>query len=511
MDVSALAEWGVPLISFQVIDTFSIRREGVFFGELRGRMKRQKLMLAAGALPVAVFSMFLWLLAPAPAVRADMLTIDAATIAAHGEHTGTVNTAAVVVQIDEQRSIVRWVDFTAPISGVTALQLSGLNATIAETSFGPAVCAIEGVGCPADNCFCDPDNFWAYNFWDGEAWQGYPVGASASEVSENGTVEGWRWGAFGSAQTSADRSIAAASALEWLRSQQNPTTGGYGDSMSGAIEVLLALGANHEHPESWKPTDGMRALDTYLLPRAREFSRSNVAAAGKLAVASAAADACRPARMMKPSAYLGDTGGAYSADAGFAVWGILGAAALGEEIPTSAVEALLALQGEEGGWEWQAGFGADTNTTALAIQALIAAGEDAASPAVAGALTFLASAQTDSGGFVYDPKTSEYGADANSTAYAIQAITAAGGDPSGDDWSRDGFTPIRFLLGLQLADGSFEWQSNTGGNLVATAQAVPALLGQSYPVTVRELEFCADRRLRLAREAATGATTETQP
>ena len=47
---------------------------------------------------------------------------------------------------------------------------------------------------------------------------------------------------------------------------------------------------------------------------------------------------------------------------------------------------------------------------------------------------------------------------------------------------------MRFLLGLQLADGSFEWQPNTGSNLMATAQAVPAVLGQPYPVTVRDLD-----------------------
>jgi hypothetical protein len=70
---------------------------------------------------------------------------------------------------------------------------------------------------------------------------------------------------------------------------------------------------------------------------------------------------------------------------------------------------------------------------------------------------------------------------------------------------------VRFLLGLQLADGSFEWQPNTGSNLMATAQAVPALLGQPYPVAVRDLEFCADRALRLARQAATGANSESQP
>src|SRR5690606_31808910 len=130
--------------------------------------------------------------------------------------------------------------------GLAMLEATGLDLAVAETSFGPAVCAIEGIGCPADNCFCNTDEFWGYNFWDGTAWQGYPMGASSSEISVTGAIEGWRWGAFGSAQAPADQAIAAAGALEWLRSQQDPTTGGFGDSTGGAVEVLMALGANHE-------------------------------------------------------------------------------------------------------------------------------------------------------------------------------------------------------------------------------------------------------------------------
>lgn len=473
-------------------------------------MKRTILALAMGVIPLVLVVGALWTLTPTPAAAASS-GVRMATLAAHGEHTGTVNTAAVVVQLDDRRSVVQWVDFTAPMSGIAALELAGLDVTIGETSFGPAVCAIEGVGCPADNCFCNADLFWGYNFWDGAAWQGYPVGASTSEISATGAIEGWRWGAFGSAQTTPEQAIAAAGALEWLRGQQNPTTGGYGDSMSGAIEVLFALGANHERPESWKPVDGLRALDAYLLPRARAYSRDNVAAAGKLAVAAAAADACRPARTVKPSFYYSETLGAYSADAGFNAWGILGAAALGEAIPANAVTALLDQQDAVGGWEWQAGFGADTNTTAVVVQALIAAGQPVSATAIVDALAFLKTAQVASGGFVYDPRTPDYGADANSTAYVIQALLAAGEDPASAAWAVDGLTPVRFLLGLQLADGSFEWQPNTGSNLMATAQVVPALLGQAYPLAVRELEFCADRARRLAREAATGATSETQP
>ena len=491
-------------------------------------MKRHIYLAAVGTIPVALVVAVLWLLSPVASAQAFHVVHDTATIAAHGEHTGTVSTAAVVVQLDDQRSIVRWVDFTDTVSGLAMLEATGLDLAVAETSFGPAVCAIEDIGCPADNCFCNTDEFWGYNFWDGTAWQGYPVGASSSEISMTGAIEGWRWGAFGSAQTPADQAIAAASALEWLRSQQDPTTGGFGDSAGGAVEVLMALGANHEDAATWKPSDGRRALDNYLLLRATRFSRDNVAAAGKLAIGAAAADACRTNRSVSPSFYFSDTLGAYSPDSGFNAWGILGAAAISETIPAAAVDALLAQQQEDGGWEWQSGFGADTNTTAVAIQALIAAGQPVSATAIVDALAFLKSAQVETGGIAYDPKTPEYGADANSTAYAIQAIVAAGGDPAGEEWAVDGLTPVRFLIGLQLADGSFEWQANTGSNLLATAQAVPALLGQPYPAAVRELEACAARRVRLASEAAAceppaagdtagacampaGANTEAQP
>lgn len=464
-------------------------------------MKRLTFLLSITTLlPVAIISTALWLLSPATAIFAVTHAADQAVILASEAHTPTANTAAILVQFDDRRSVVREVTFDAAISGLEALQASGLDVTVAETSFGPAVCAIEGVGCPADDCFCNPDQFWNYSFWDGEAWQSYPVGAASSVISQTGAIEGWRWGSFGSVQTPPDRTLAAARALAWLRTQQDPETGGFGESFSSAVEVLMALGANHEQPETWQPLDGQRSLAAYLLPRARSFSLSGAAAAGKLAVAFATADACRPARTVKPSFHYSETLGAYAPDSGPNAWAILGAVAVSETVPAGAVEALKAQQQEDGGWEWQAGFGTDTNTTALAIQALIAAGEPADSPAIAQALAFLAGAQQENAGFVYDPKTPEYGADANSTAYVIQALLAAGEDPAGESWTKNGVTPFDFLLSLQLPDGSFEWQPETGPNLLATAQAVPALLGHTHPIAVRELEFCADRRLRLLLE-----------
>ena len=362
--------------------------------------------------------------------------------------------------------------------------------TVANTDFGPAVCAIEDVGCPANNCFCNPDQFWNYNFWDGSTWQGYPVGASQSVISTTGAIEGWRWGAFGSAQLPAAQAIAAASALEWLRGQQDATAGGFGGSLGGAVEVMMALGANDEKISAWAPQDGSRTLADFVRLRATRYSRNGVAEAGKLAVAAAAAGGCRTVRSVQPSFYFSNTLGTFHPDSGFNAWAILGTVALSQTIPVTAADALAAQMLPNGGWEWQAGFGPDTNTTAIALQALIAAGRAITSTEVTSGLAFLKSAQQPDGGFTYDPAKPEQGSDANSTAYAVQAIAAGGQNPTDESWIADGNTPITYLLSLQLPDGSLEWQPGTGANLLATAQAVPALLGRPYPLAIREMESC---------------------
>jgi hypothetical protein len=87
------------------------------------------------------------------------------------------NQATVIVQFDDQARVVRSIEFTAPISGLTALQWSGLHVVYSGTRFGPAVCSIEGVGCPATDCFCNAGKYWGYNYWDGDSRQGYAVGA----------------------------------------------------------------------------------------------------------------------------------------------------------------------------------------------------------------------------------------------------------------------------------------------------------------------------------------------
>jgi hypothetical protein len=399
---------------------------------------------------------------------------------------GEEKTATVVVQ-DAGGAIVREITFTESITGLAALDATGLEFATTETQFGPAVCSIEETGCPSDNCFCNSDEFWGYNLSDGAAWQSWPEGAATATLTQTNAIDGWRWGVF-EAPMVTPQVVQVLPALDWVLAQQSPKTGGYVNA-GGSVEAAMALGANGLTAAEWQVEGGARSLADYLRVRQGKFSRESVAAAGKLAVALAASNACFARNALTPNDWLESDDAAYSADNGANAWAILGAAAISDTVPTAAIETLVAAALPDGGWEWQAGFGADTNTTALAIQALIATGTPVSDTVVLDALDFLKSAQQENGGFSYD-QAGEFGSDANSTAYVLQAIAAAGQNPLSDEWLVDGVSAVDFLVGLQLEDGSVEWQAESGSNLLATQQFVPALLGQAYPLAIAEKVTC---------------------
>lgn len=398
------------------------------------------------------------------------------------------NQGNVVVQFDDNARVVRGFEFSTPISGLRALELSGLAVITAATSFGPAVCSIEGVGCPATACFCQAQRFWSYSYWDGQAWQSYPVGADSSVISQTGALEGWRWGEFGASQTPVTPTLAGGKALAWLQTRQVITNGGYG-GVGASVEALLTIGANHVDGADWRGDANNPSLADYITVNGGVYARANPAAAGKLAVAIAAADACLPVGAWTPQGHYSPTLGAYSKQSGPNAWAILGAVALSETVPTPAITYLQQQEQPSGGWEWAPGWGADTNATALALQALIATGEPISASAVVSGLAFLDAAQQTDGGFAYDPAPGAIG-DANSTSYVVQALIAAGDSPTGPRWTISNTNPISYLLNLQLPDGSLQWQPNTGTNLFATQQAIPALLGQPYPIGRHPVQSC---------------------
>jgi hypothetical protein len=124
------------------------------------------------------------------------------------------------------------------------------------------------------------------------------------------------------------------------------------------------------------------------------------------------------------------------------------------------------------------------------VQALIAAGEASDSDAVTLALAYYKEIQNEDGGWPYQ-NPSDYGTatDANSTAVTIQAIIAAGQDPAGAGWTTgEGNTPDAALAALQNESGAFAWQAAIpDDNLLATVQALPAVAGKAFPLATMDV------------------------
>jgi hypothetical protein len=416
------------------------------------------------------------LAAPAAAATDTTVTDIAAPVGAQ---------ATLLVQLDDVRTQVRSVTVTAPISGLALLQQSGLAVETADFSWGTAVCSIAGVGCPADDCFCGGDTFWNYAYWNGDSWQGYEVGPAQSVISQTGALEGWRWGTFEGATVDPARVLAAQAAQSYLRAQQVITDGSYAGNASSSVESLLALGSNQPEGALLRAAPEMPSLLDFVQAHAAAYSRESVAGAGKLSVALAATATCWPADALTPAAYYSPTLGSLATDAGPLAWGLLGSAALEEPIAADSVAYLTALALPEGGWEWSPGWGADSNSTALALQALVAAGVPVTTTEVISGLAFLQEVQTPSGGFPYSAGGE---ADANSTAYGVQALIAVGQDSA--TWQQADGGPVDYLMAQQGADGGIAWQAAQPANVAATQQALPALLGLPYPLRRAALPPC---------------------
>ncbi|MEU9580827.1 prenyltransferase/squalene oxidase repeat-containing protein [Streptomyces chilikensis] len=119
-----------------------------------------------------------------------------------------------------------------------------------------------------------------------------------------------------------------------------------------------------------------------------------------------------------------------------------------------------------------AGTTVDSNSTAAAVQALAAlGGHDAA---VGRAVDWLVSVQNEDGGWGYNPGTPS---DANSTSVVIGALAAAGEEPART--VKGGKSPLDALLTFALpcegeGAGAFAYQPDKSGELLANADATAA-------------------------------------
>ena len=280
---------------------------------------------------------------------------------------------------------------------------------------------------------------------------------------------------------------AASKALAWLKTQQNDD-GGFGtgfapgSAVGPAADAIVAIASAGQDASAWT-MNGVSPID-YLRV---QVGAGQVRLPGEIAktILALAASGQDP-RAFGGRNLIADLKGRLDASTGVfsasmydQALAILALSHAGEAVPDAAVSVLLDAQTVEGGWAFDAqtiAGAADSNTTALAVQALVAAGRK---NDTGRALDYFRRVQNPDAGWTYQtPSAFGVDTDANSTALGIQAILASGDSVS--NWAQGGSDPVGALLSLQNPDGSFSFNRVfPAPNVLATLQAIPALYGVS--------------------------------
>ena len=227
--------------------------------------------------------------------------------------------------------------------------------------------------------------------------------------------------------------------------------GGTADALLTSWAVLGLRAAGAQSPDSL----------AYLQSQEASLRTSNDVAVVALAeqALGARSDALLARLRVRPNGQIGET-------LNSTFWGVL---ALGRSTPAT-TRYLLAHQAGSGGFSWFANGKPDSNDTAAALEAFRVAGVHG--KPVTRAVAFLRAFQNKDGGFEL---THGRGSDAQSTAWAIQGLVAAGRTPP-----RSAFA---YLAHLKRADGSYRYSARYVTTPVSvTAQVLAALAKKPFPL-----------------------------
>jgi len=182
--------------------------------------------------------------------------------------------------------------------------------------------------------------------------------------------------------------------------------------------------------------------------------------------------------------------GSFEGAVNLTAFAVLALRASGREDDSPAVRRslrwLIRQQGDDGGFgAGPRGGGSDVDDSAAVLQALAGRAGTARRRVVTATIAYLRRAQGADGGF------SQLGvgaSNAQSTAWAIQGLIAVGRDP--ERLQRGGRDPLTYLRSLQTAAGSVRYSRGSAQTPVwVTAQALIAFRKRSFPlaaVTSRE-------------------------
>jgi hypothetical protein len=135
---------------------------------------------------------------------------------------------------------------------------------------------------------------------------------------------------------------------------------------------------------------------------------------------------------------------------------------------------LQKVQNDDGGWGDEPGTPSTADGTGAVMQAL-----SPKSKAAHRGLSYLRGAQRSGGGFALG---GNYAVNTQSTAWAIQGILASGGDPS--SFRRGGSSALDYLSAEQQSDGHYRYsQAKNQTPIWVTAQVLVAAAGDYLPIS----------------------------
>ena len=276
---------------------------------------------------------------------------------------------------------------------------------------------------------------------------------------------------------------AATHALEWLHTLQS-ADGTVAGSASRTEDTVLGLVANSQAVTSFA-TAGKTPIDSLRSHIADEEKTAGNIGGLIMAVTAAGLSptdfATRNLLQDLACTYDASTG-AYNNQLFNDALAVLALPA--GSAPAKAIAFLKDRQLADGGWEFSATWGSDTNTTAIVVLALTSA-NGVTADVKEHALGYFKLQQKPSGGFEY--ATGSPDSDPNSDAAVIQALLALGEDPTGPAWTLAGKNAVGDLLTFQFENGGLGF-SRPGSSQTAapdplsTTQALTAMASKYLPV-----------------------------
>jgi hypothetical protein len=284
----------------------------------------------------------------------------------------------------------------------------------------------------------------------------------------------------------------AQAAASWLVAQSDGTSWNGGD-VSASLEAVIALEAARVGGDQVQAAlewlNNTDTLTPYVYPTVEGAEASlNAGSAGKVmfTVATAGGDPTNfgGIKLADEVAAAQAENGTYGDGTALSTaWAVLGLSRTDRPAGEEAAAGFAAIQCPDGGFSFMDLDGgddcaSDPDTTGLAASALATIDGDTAAATLTAAVDWLESTQAEDGGF-----DNGFGVNANSTAMAAQALLAAGRTGAAE-------RAVAFLIGLQFdctgeVPGAFRYtdpedpEFGEASRLLATAQVMVPVAGQN--------------------------------